>query len=1088
MSLLRIWRLGWRLTGALLAAGVGPRIEAAGAAALPPWRHPATGGVLYFVVTDRFEDGDPANNTGGLVGPRDVTGWDSSSRFHYHGGDLRGLANRLDYLQALGVTSVWLTPVMRNKPLQGTTASYHGYWITDFLSIDPHLGTEADLHALVGAAGQRGMRVILDVVLNHTADVIAGGGSYRSRSVHPYRTATGEAFDERALAFNGVGVPAPFPPVETGISFPYLPVVSPGEATLKQPGWLNDLRLYHHRGNASYTGEDFLQGDISGLDDVFTERAEVVQGFIDVYSRWIATFGIAGFRIDTVKHVNTELWQAFAPRMRAVAAETGRADFLQFGEVLSGDTLFLSEWSTAAGLDATLDFAFCYAVRDFVSRGRAGDVLVSLWDGDDAYTDFDSNVHATQTFLGNHDIGRFGWFLRQDNPLATDAQLVELSKLGHALMMFSRGQPVLYYGDEQGLAGSGGDAAARQDMGASQTLQYLQESLIGTTRTGREAKFDLEHPLFLALSQMARLRREHPALARGAQRTRPSGTASVVAFSRIERTERVEYIAAFNQARSGRVEARLETSQPAGGTFSLLYDSLSRTGVGGKVRVDTIGRMTVALEPLQACVWRADRALSVQSGRLEVTLDRPAEDRLIFAPPRTIEGSTFPGRAEIRATVTGADDFAEVTFAFQRPGRPDEWEIIGTDDAPPYRITFRPPPDLPLDEAVTLLATVDDGRGRRADTRRESVLLVPGAFGRFGVAGAVAPRVGLAGASRRVVQGTSTVLEQPADGTPPFQYQWIKDGVPVAGARDPRLSLATVRPEDAGVYQRVVSNRAGMTLGPPMSLEVTDPANTDTSGRLVNLAVRARVGQGPERLIAGFVLEAPGKSVVIRAVGPTLASFGVADALGDPALALFRGAERIAANDQWETDPAPGLGAFVLPPGSKDAVIAATLSGAGYTAQVTGQSEGTGVALVEVYDADSGGARLKNLSARSRTGPGTESLIAGWVVRGGARRLLVRAVGPGLVPFGVTDVLIDPRIELRDDRGVRVAEANDWEEGGAAAALAAAGESVGAFPLSPGSRDAALIAHLPAGGYTATVTGGGPVGRGVVLVEVYELP
>lgn len=1088
MTLLRIWRLGWRLTGALLAAGGGPGCEAAGAAALPPWRHPGAGGVLYFVVTDRFEDGDPANNTGGLLGPRDVTGWDPSSRFHFHGGDLRGLANRLDYLQALGVTAIWLTPVMRNKPLQGTTAGYHGYWITDFLSIDPHLGTEADLHALAGAAGTRGMGLILDVVLNHTADVIAGGGSYRSRSGHPYRTATGEVFDERALAFNGVGLPAPFPPLAWEVSFPYLPVVSPGEAASKRPGWLNDLRLYHHRGNASYTGEDFLQGDISGLDDLFTERAEVVQGFIDVYSHWIATFGIAGFRIDTVKHVNTELWQAFAPRMREVAAEAGRAGFLQFGEVLSGDALFLSEWSTAAGLDATLDFAFCYAVRDFVSRGRSGDVLVSLWDGDDAYTDFDSNVHATQTFLGNHDIGRFGWFLRQDNPLAGDAQLVELSKLGHALMMFSRGQPVIYYGDEQGLAGSGGDAAARQDMEASQTLQYLQETLIGTARTGREAKFDVEHPLFRAVSSMARLRREHPALARGAQRTRPTGTASVVAFSRIERSERVEYVAAFNQARTGRVEVRLETSQPAGATFSLLYDSLSPSGAAGQVGVDTDGRMAVTLEPLQACVWRADRALPARSDRLEVTIDRPTENRLVFGPPRTTEGSTFPGRAEIRATVTGADDFAEVTFAFQRPGRPDEWEIIGTDDAPPYRVTFRPPPDLALGETITLLATVEDGRGRRAEARRESVALVPGASGNFGVAGAVAPRIGPAGAIRRVVQGTSIVLEQSADGTPPFQYQWIKDGVPVAGARDARFSLAAARPQDAGVYQRVVANRAGMTLGPPLSLEVTDPATADTSGRLVNLAVRARVGPGDERLIAGFVLEAPGKAVVIRAVGPTLATFGVADTLGDPALTLFRGAERIAANDQWDTDPAPGLGAFVLPPGSKDAVIAATLGGAGYTAQVTGQSESTGVALVEVYEAEAGGARLKNLSARSRTGPGSESLIAGWVVRGGARRLLVRAVGPGLVPFGVTGVLLDPRIELRDDRGVRVAEANDWEEGGAAAVLAAAGEAVGAFPLSPGSRDAALIAHLPAGGYTATVTGGGSVGSGVVLVEVYELP
>jgi alpha-amylase len=281
--------------------------------------------------------------------------------------------------------------------------------------------------------------------------------------------------------------------------------------------------------------------------------------------------------------------------------------------------------------------------------------------------------------------GLAGFFVRT-TPWPADAQLVELSKLGHALMMFSRGQPVLYYGDEQGLAGSGGDAAARQDMGASQTLQYLQESLIGTTRTGREAKFDLEHPLFRALSSdgAAAARASGACARRPAHAAHRHGQRGGVFPDRADGARRVRRRLQSSPDRTRRGEVG---DQPARwcATFSLLYDSLSRIRSRWEGRGGHDGRMAVALEPLQACVWRADRALPARSGRLEVTIDRPAEDRLVFAPPRTTEGSTFPGRAEIRATVTGADDFAEVTFAFQRPGRPDEWEIIGTDDAPPYR-------------------------------------------------------------------------------------------------------------------------------------------------------------------------------------------------------------------------------------------------------------------------------------------------------------------------------------------------------------------------------------------------------------------
>ncbi|MFO1451505.1 MAG: alpha-amylase family glycosyl hydrolase, partial [Opitutaceae bacterium] len=913
--------------------------------ALPAWRHPAAEGVMYFVVTDRFQDGDSTNNTGGASGPRDVTGWDPSSRFHYHGGDLRGLTQRLDYLQTLGITSVWLTPVMKNKPLQGTTASYHGYWITDFLSVDPHLGTAEDLHALVRAAGQRGMRVILDIVVNHSADVITGGAGYRSRALYPYRDASGQPFDERALAYNGLGPPSAFPALQAGVSFPYIPVVSAAEAGVKNPAWLNDLRFYHHRGNASYTGEDFLMGDISGLDDLFTERPEVVLGFIDLYTHWLTTFDIGGYRIDTTKHVNAELWQAFAPRMREAARAAGRPDFLQFGEVLSGDSSFLSEWSTAAGLDATLDFAFAYAVRDFVSRARSGSGLVALWEADDAYTDFDSNVHATQTFLSNHDIGRFGSFLRQDNPFATDAQLVGLMTLAHALLMFSRGQPVVYYGDEQGLAGPGGDAEARQDMGASQTLQYFNETLIGTTRTGADSKFEPGHPLYRAVAEMAALRRNHAALARGAQRTRSTGTGGVVAFSRIERTEQIEYVATFNQARSGRVTVTIPTSQPAGATLSPLYDSSGASG-GAALVADGAGQITVTLDPLQARVWRADRPLSASPVPLGISIELPGSTgELVFSPPRTVEGSTFAGRAEIRAGVTGAPAFAEVTFAFQRSSRPGQWEIIGTDDAPPYRVYFRPPADLSLDEPIALLATVDDGRGRRSMARRDGVRLAQGASVRFGVTGSIAPHFGSMPGARRGVSGTAVTLEAAVEGTPPLVYQWRKDGVALAGATGVRLSIPVLQSADAGSYDVVASNRAGATLGPPVELRVMPAGEADRFGRLVNLAVRTQVGVGAERLITGFVTSLPGKAVVIRAVGPTLGGFGVEGVLADPRLELFQGQTRVAGNDDWTADPSLSLGAFALPVGSKDAVLASTLDGAGYTAQASGAGETTGIAL-----------------------------------------------------------------------------------------------------------------------------------------------
>ena len=171
---------------------------------------------FYFVMADRFQNGSTANDKGGLTGGRLTTGSDPTDKAFYHGGDLRGLIDKLDYIQGLGTTAIWMTPSFKNKPVQGTpgaeSAGYHGYWITDFTQIDPHLGTNADLKELIGKAHKRGIKVFFDIITNHTADVLDypaedysgpdGNQSipYVSKADEPYRDAAGHPFDDRDYA------------------------------------------------------------------------------------------------------------------------------------------------------------------------------------------------------------------------------------------------------------------------------------------------------------------------------------------------------------------------------------------------------------------------------------------------------------------------------------------------------------------------------------------------------------------------------------------------------------------------------------------------------------------------------------------------------------------------------------------------------------------------------------------------------------------------------------------------------------------------------------------------------------------------
>ena len=266
--------------------------------------------------------------------------------------------------------------------------------------------------------------------------------------------------------------------------------------------------------------------------------------------------------------------------------------------------------------------------------------------------------------------------------------------------------------------------------------------------------------------------------------------------------------------------------------------------------------------------------------------------------------------------------------------------------------------------------------------------------------------------------------------------------------------------------------------------------------RLSNVSVRTSVG-GADVLITGFTISpGPDKTVLVRAVGPTLGAFGVTGALADPKLELFNSSSvKIAENDNFSASDAATfatVGAFALGPNARDAALVATLAPGSYTAQISGIGGASGVALVEVYEVTGGATRLINLSTRAQVGTGGNILIPGITIAPGAgtRRLLLRAVGPTLGAFGVPGTLADPKLELYSST-TKIAENDNWgtpttTTAADAATLAAAFNTNGAFALADGSKDAALLLNLDAGSYTLQVSGVGAT-TGAALVEIYDL-
>ena len=300
--------------------------------------------LIYFVMPDRYKDGDKKNNDNG--------GFNTSLTAFYHGGDLKGLTGTcepgddgLARIKSLGFTAVWLTPVVTQQEAIGVGSGYHGYWGVDFLNVDPHLGTNADMLEFSKCAKKLGLKVILDVVTNHTGDVI----KYRGNEA-------------------------------------YIPAES---RSLKNPVWLNDISNYHNVGDVGRcwgVGNCTKLGDFYGLDDLATEKPVVYKGWAEVYGNWISKYGITGFRVDTARHVDDNFFKNWSPLIKATAKKSGINDFTIFGEVFDYSTLNLMTYVRQNKIETVLDFPFQAKATEFASGYSNAPVLSALFENDDYYT------------------------------------------------------------------------------------------------------------------------------------------------------------------------------------------------------------------------------------------------------------------------------------------------------------------------------------------------------------------------------------------------------------------------------------------------------------------------------------------------------------------------------------------------------------------------------------------------------------------------------------------------------------------------------------------------------------------------------
>jgi|GEM_PF-256697 len=658
---------------------------------------PITDEVFYFVMPDRFANGDATNDNAGLAEDPMVSGFDPTSKKFYHGGDLAGLKSKLNYIKRLGATSIWMTPVFKNQPVQGeganASAGYHGYWTLDFTTIDPHLGTSEELKDLIKEAHAMGMKVFFDIVINHTADVIKYG----------------ECHNPDGSNQDGIEFGCPYRSSAEVSSNPYSPFIPEGNELAKSPDWLNNITLYHNQGDSTFAGESSLNGDFFGLDDLKTEDPQVVSGMIDIFKSWISDYNIDGYRVDTVKHVNIEFWQQWAPAIQEHATSLGRDDFFIFGEVFDGNPENNARYTTEGKLPSVLDFGLYYQLSGVFGQDWGVGALEWAFSNDDRYTDADSHANTLLNFAGNHDTGRIGHVIMNAHPDASEEEKLARAKLANAFLFFARGIPVIYYGDEQGFTGDGSSDDSREDMMPTSTPEFADNDLLGTDATHADSNFDRKHPLYQAIKQYARLYKKHAALRSGAQIERlVDGQKNVYAFSRIDWSNPKEYLVAFNASTKEQ-------------TITLPATAKKYRQLGSQqkpIKRDKDGNIQVTLPALSHVVLKGTQKVKSLGDAISATFSTTSPGQGVF------------GQVELGVNVQldGVDVTTQAlpvyAVHYEVSANDGPYSSLGTDYNPSYKVFFSTN-DYSDGDQLSVRATITDIAGNSTQIEQDLVVDIP---------------------------------------------------------------------------------------------------------------------------------------------------------------------------------------------------------------------------------------------------------------------------------------------------------------------------------------------------------------------------
>ncbi len=452
--------------------------------------------VIYQVIVDRFADGDINNDftiAPGFLGK-------------YQGGDWRGVEDHLQYLQDLGVTTLWISPIIKNVDSDADVDGYHGYWAEDLHQLNAHFGDAASLRSMINGAHLRGMKVVLDIVCNHMGQLFFYDINLNGKP-DEYLSGTGSTspltrINEYDPDWNPAGVQS-FSSAGPAGRAPVIFIDDPAINRTPPPDLMGTPGAYHGFGRVLDYNDPAQRtlGDFpGGLKDVATELPDVRAYMIDAFASWVEQFDLDGFRIDTVKHVEHEFWQAFTKGVRSRIGAEGKHNFLMFGEAFDGDDALLGSYTVPGELDSVFYFSQHYqAFHDVFAEAhdpasqRGTDQIASLWAGrktsyGSAPQDDGIGIPPTKalvSFLDNHDVGRFLFDAAGDKAALQNAL---------TLLMTEDGIPCLYYGTEQEFSG-GNDPANREVLWT--------------------AGFDESNATWQHFSTLAKIRKAYVALRRG---------------------------------------------------------------------------------------------------------------------------------------------------------------------------------------------------------------------------------------------------------------------------------------------------------------------------------------------------------------------------------------------------------------------------------------------------------------------------------------------------------------------------------------------------------------------------------------------